>query len=612
MQKRAVGVDGEGLHAEQHEVHEETEGEQDHHDARHRVAQVGGGEEREGEQQGEREVEGEAVRGHGQAGEGRPGAPRDVLAAARLAVAAGLVDRRDRRGSPWCCPEEHAGDGRPREAQAQGHRDPRHRARSQDRPPVPERRPIWPDGSGVASRTGQSSRPSSPAQRRPAGLQWQASHIQTMTLQTGARLGAYEIRGPLGAGGMGEVYRAWDARLGREVAVKVLPQSAATNPDRLRRFEQEAKAAGALNHPNVLAVYDVGSHESSSLHRLGAAGGRHAARADPRRRADPAQGRRARHPDRARSRRRAPAGDRPPRPEAGERLRHPRRPREDPGLRPRQAARRGGERSGGGDGHPRDPARRGRGHGPLPLARAGARPAGGRPLRHLRARLGALRDAGPAPGLHRRDDRGDRDRHPPRGAAGPDRDRRPDPRRPRPGRPPLPGEAARGSIRRRPRTWRSRSRPSATATSPAPAAKAGRGGAGAGGARAPRGGPRRCRDRRSPARTPCDRPRPRPPTPSSRSGAGPSSPRASPTTARPSSTPPPGTASRLRCTRHGSGAARPGPWASKAWSSRCPRRTRWPSSGAGSWEGGAGEATTRGRSPACRSQAVRLGICSRM
>jgi hypothetical protein len=83
-----------------------------------------------------------------------------------------------------------------------------------------------------------------------------------MTLQTGTHLGSYEIRGPLGAGGMGEVYRAWDARLGREVAVKVLPQSAATNPDRLRRFELEARAAGALNHPNVLAVYDVGSHES--------------------------------------------------------------------------------------------------------------------------------------------------------------------------------------------------------------------------------------------------------------------------------------------------------------------------------------------------------------
>ena len=89
-----------------------------------------------------------------------------------------------------------------------------------------------------------------------------ASHTQHMTLQTGARLGVYEIRGPLGSGGMGEVYLAWDGRLGREVAVEVLPESAAGNPDRLRRFEQEAKAAGALNHPNVLAVYDVGTHES--------------------------------------------------------------------------------------------------------------------------------------------------------------------------------------------------------------------------------------------------------------------------------------------------------------------------------------------------------------
>ncbi len=83
-----------------------------------------------------------------------------------------------------------------------------------------------------------------------------------MTLQTGVRLGSYEIRGPLGAGGMGEVYRAWDERLGREVALKVLPESVATDPDRLRRFDQEARAAGALNHPNLLAVYDVGSHES--------------------------------------------------------------------------------------------------------------------------------------------------------------------------------------------------------------------------------------------------------------------------------------------------------------------------------------------------------------
>jgi eukaryotic-like serine/threonine-protein kinase len=84
-----------------------------------------------------------------------------------------------------------------------------------------------------------------------------------MTLERGARLGPYEILGPLGAGGMGEVYRARDERLGREVAVKVLHAGSASDPDRLRRFEQEAKAAGALNHPSLVAVFDVGQHQGS-------------------------------------------------------------------------------------------------------------------------------------------------------------------------------------------------------------------------------------------------------------------------------------------------------------------------------------------------------------
>ncbi len=82
-------------------------------------------------------------------------------------------------------------------------------------------------------------------------------------LTNGARLGPSEIVAPLGAGGMGEVYRARDTRLGRDVAIKVLPVSFAADPDRLRRFEQEARAAGQLNHPNILAVYDVGSHEGT-------------------------------------------------------------------------------------------------------------------------------------------------------------------------------------------------------------------------------------------------------------------------------------------------------------------------------------------------------------
>jgi Tol biopolymer transport system component len=80
-----------------------------------------------------------------------------------------------------------------------------------------------------------------------------------MTLNAGARLGPYEIIEPLGAGGMGEVYRAADPRLRREVAIKVLPSAVSSDPGRLRRFEQEALAAASLNHPNILAVYDVGT-----------------------------------------------------------------------------------------------------------------------------------------------------------------------------------------------------------------------------------------------------------------------------------------------------------------------------------------------------------------
>ncbi len=84
-----------------------------------------------------------------------------------------------------------------------------------------------------------------------------------MTLATGSKLGPYEILGQIGAGGMGEVYRARDPRLSREVAIKVLPASFSQDADRLRRFEQEAKAAGVLNHPNITAVYDIGSADGA-------------------------------------------------------------------------------------------------------------------------------------------------------------------------------------------------------------------------------------------------------------------------------------------------------------------------------------------------------------
>jgi serine/threonine protein kinase len=84
-----------------------------------------------------------------------------------------------------------------------------------------------------------------------------------MPLAVGARLGPYEIMSALGACGVGEGYRAHDTRLGRDVAVKVLPTSASADPDRLRRFEQEARAAAALSHPNILAVHDIGVHDGS-------------------------------------------------------------------------------------------------------------------------------------------------------------------------------------------------------------------------------------------------------------------------------------------------------------------------------------------------------------
>jgi len=84
-----------------------------------------------------------------------------------------------------------------------------------------------------------------------------------MAITSGITLGPYEIIAPLGAGGMGEVYRARDSRLGREVAIKLLPAEFSRDEDRLRRFEQEARATSALNHPNILTVYDIGNHEGA-------------------------------------------------------------------------------------------------------------------------------------------------------------------------------------------------------------------------------------------------------------------------------------------------------------------------------------------------------------
>src|SRR5215510_1765607 len=84
-----------------------------------------------------------------------------------------------------------------------------------------------------------------------------------MSLNAGTKLGRYEIRSKIGAGGMGEVYRARDTQLGRDVAIKVLSASFSVDRDRLRRFEQEACAASALNHPNILVVHDIAAHDGA-------------------------------------------------------------------------------------------------------------------------------------------------------------------------------------------------------------------------------------------------------------------------------------------------------------------------------------------------------------
>ena len=84
-----------------------------------------------------------------------------------------------------------------------------------------------------------------------------------MSLSTGTKLGRYEIRSKIGAGGMGEVYLAQDTELDRMVAIKILPEALASDPQRLQRFVQEAKAASALNHPHILTIHEIGTTANS-------------------------------------------------------------------------------------------------------------------------------------------------------------------------------------------------------------------------------------------------------------------------------------------------------------------------------------------------------------
>src|SRR5215468_351924 len=90
-----------------------------------------------------------------------------------------------------------------------------------------------------------------------------AASAPTVTLAIGTRLGDYEVQSFLGAGGMGQVYRARDLRLRRDVAIKILPTSLSSDVDRLRRFEQEARAAATLNHPNILAIFQMGTYDGA-------------------------------------------------------------------------------------------------------------------------------------------------------------------------------------------------------------------------------------------------------------------------------------------------------------------------------------------------------------
>ena len=84
-----------------------------------------------------------------------------------------------------------------------------------------------------------------------------------MPLASGTRLGPYEIQSLIGAGGMGEVYKARDTRLDRTVAIKVLPPDVSADPDRRARFEREAKTIAGLNHPHICTLYDVGDHDGA-------------------------------------------------------------------------------------------------------------------------------------------------------------------------------------------------------------------------------------------------------------------------------------------------------------------------------------------------------------
>ena len=231
-----------------------------------------------------------------------------------------------------------------------------------------------------------------------------------MALTPGTRFASYELGPLLGSGGMGEVYRAKDVRLGRPVAIKVLRPESASSPERLARFEQEARTASALNHPNVITIYDIGRVDETPYIAMESRGGEdvpRAARARPPARAAAPP---LRDPDRGSPGQGPRRGHRAPGPQAREPHGHERRPGEDPRLRPREAD------AGGLAGLDRrrrraDRRRHPAGHGAVHVAGAGADPFGGPPLRPVHAGDDPLRDghrpAGLSPRLRERDARRD-------------------------------------------------------------------------------------------------------------------------------------------------------------------------------------------------------------
>ena len=193
-----------------------------------------------------------------------------------------------------------------------------------------------------------------------------------MSLAPGDKLGPYEIRAPLGAGAMGEVYRAHDPRLGRDVALKVLPADFASDPTRLARFSQEARAASALNHPNIITIYEIGDTGDLAVHGDGADRGADAPLDDQRGAAHASDGAPDSDAARGRTLEGARGGNRPPRSEAGQRHGDEGRLRQDPRLRHREA-RRGAPGRRRGPLQPDDADRVRRRDDELHVARAGRR-----------------------------------------------------------------------------------------------------------------------------------------------------------------------------------------------------------------------------------------------